>query len=130
MKVQSSQNVELQTVTMEGSHGCQVRWLVGSEDGAPNFAMRQFEIEPGGYTPRHHHPYEHEVYVVDGQGEVYEGDTAHPITKGDVVLVKPDDVHQFKNVGDGPLKFLCLIPNSADNRPADQRAECSDVARK
>jgi quercetin dioxygenase-like cupin family protein len=42
-------------------------------------------------------------------------------------LVKPDDVHQFKNVGDKPLKFLCLIPNSADNRPGVAPPECSSV---
>ncbi len=129
MKVQSSESVELQKVTMEGSSGCQVRWLLSREDGAPSFAMRQFEVEPGGYTPRHHHPYEHEIYVVDGRGEVYEGDTAYPIQAGDVVLVKPDDVHQFKNTGERPLKFLCLIPNSADNRPLAERPECSTTER-
>ena len=31
--------------------------------------------------------------------------------KGDVVYVGPDDVHQFRNTGDTPLKFLCLIPH-------------------
>ena len=130
MKVQSSQAVELQPVTMEGSSGCQVRWLLSRDDGAPNFAMRQFEVAPGGFTPHHHHPYEHEIYVIEGEGEVYEGETPHPIRAGDVVLVKPDDVHQFKNVGDRPLKFLCLIPNNADNRSAADRPECSAVAPK
>ena len=128
MKVQSSKSVELQQVTMEGSSGCQVRWLLSSTDGAPNFAMRQFEVAPGGYTPKHYHPYEHEVYVIEGEGEAYEGDTPHPIRAGDVVLVKPDDLHQFKNTGDKALKFLCLIPNSADNRPGVQQPECSAVA--
>ena len=130
MKVQSTQSVELQPVTMPGSSGCQVRWLLSRDDGAPNFAMRQFQVAPGGFTPLHHHPSEHEIFVIEGEGEVYEGDTPHPIRAGDVVLVRADDVHQFKNVGDKPLKFLCLIPNSADNRPADQQPECSAVASK
>jgi quercetin dioxygenase-like cupin family protein len=128
MKVQASNQVPLQEVTMEGSSGCQVRWLLSRDDGAPSFAMRQFEVAPGGFTPRHFHPYEHEIYVVEGEGEVYEGDVPHSIRAGDVVLVKPDDVHQFKNVGDKPLKFLCLIPNSADNRMAAELPECSSVA--
>ncbi len=128
MKVQASDSVELQRVTMEGSSGCQVRWLLSRDDGAPNFAMRQFEIEPGGYTPLHHHPYEHEVYVVEGRGQVFEGNTPHLIQAGDVVLVKPDDVHQFKNTGDKPLKFLCLIPNNADQRPPSEQPECSAVS--
>lgn len=129
MKVHSSDSIALQNVTMEGSSGCQVRWLLSRDDGAPSFAMRQFEVEPGGFTPRHHHPYEHEIYVVDGEGEVYEGDTPHRIKAGDVVLVKPDDVHQFKNTGDKALKFLCLIPNSADNRPPSEQSECNAVAK-
>ncbi len=124
MKVQNTQSVEQQPVNMEGSHGCTVRWLLSESDGTPNFAMRQFEVAPGGYTPRHSHPYEHEVYVLEGQGEVYEGDEAHDIRSGDVVLVTPDEVHQFKNTGDGPLKFLCLIPNDATKKTVTVAPEC------
>ena len=105
MKVQTSDSVELQKLTMEGSSGCQVRWLLSRDDGAPNFAMRQFEVEPGGFTPKHHHPYEHEIYVIDGEGEVYAGEVPNAIKAGDVVLVKPNEVHQFKNVGDRPPRF-------------------------
>ncbi len=128
MKVQSSEKVDRRPVEMEGAVGCSVRWLVSRDDGAPNFAMRQFEIEPGGYTPHHHHPYEHEVYVLEGSGEVIDGDTPRPISAGDVILVQPNDVHQFRNTGDKPMKFLCLIPNSADNRPGSARPECSAVS--
>lgn len=130
MKVQSSNSVELQEVTMPGSSGCQVRWLLSRDDGAPSFAMRQFEVEPGGFTPKHHHPYEHEVYVIEGTGEAYHEDQPHTIKAGDVILVQPDDIHQFKNTGSETLKFLCLIPNSADNRPGATQAECSAVAPK
>ncbi len=130
MKVCSTESVAQQDVTMPGAQGCQVRWLVGREDGAPNFAMRQFEVEPGGFTPRHHHPYEHEVYVLEGEGEVWEGDRRHPIRGGDVILVRPDELHQFRNTSTQSLKFLCLIPNSADNRPASERPECGFVATK
>ena len=28
---------------MQGASGCTVRWLVSDEDGAPNFAMREFK---------------------------------------------------------------------------------------
>ena len=68
MKVNHYQAVSQQPVEMEGSCGCQVRWLLGEKDGTPNFAMRQFEVAPGGYTPRHSHPYEHEVFVLEGEG--------------------------------------------------------------
>ena len=97
MKVQHYQQVSSEPVEMEGAHGCTVRWLLGPRDGAPNFAMRQFDVAVGGYTPRHHHPYEHEVFVLEGEGVVYEGDEEHALHAGDVILVKPDEVHQFRN---------------------------------
>lgn len=126
MKVQDHRRIRQAPVTMEGAVGCTVRWLVGEEDGAPNFAMRQFEVAPGGHTPRHSHPYEHEVFVLDGTGEVFEGDTAHPLKAGDVVYVAPDEVHQFRNTGATPLRFLCLVPNSSGQK-AMPPAECAAV---
>ena len=124
MKINHYEEVESKPVEMEGASGCQVRWLVGEKDGAPTFAMRQFEVAPGGYTPRHHHPYEHEVFVLEGNGIVYDGDTGHPLTQGDVILVKPDEVHQFRNTGNAPMKFLCLIPNSATGKQVTVVPEC------
>ncbi len=74
MKVQPHEDVPSAAVDMPGAHLCRVRWLIGQPDGAPNFAMRQFEVAPGGYTPKHSHPYEHEVFVLEGSGVVLEGD--------------------------------------------------------
>ncbi len=125
MKINHYEKVAQAPVTMEGSSGCQVRWLVDETTGAPNFAMRQFEVAPGGYTPRHSHPYEHEVFVLEGQGTVTEGDVTHALKAGDFVLVTPDEVHQFRNTGSAPLKFLCLVPNSSANLPVTVAAECS-----
>ena len=59
---------------MEGAAGCRVRWLIGEGDKAPNFAMREFEVAPGGHTPKHFHDYEHEVYVLAGRGTIVDGD--------------------------------------------------------
>jgi len=124
MKVNHVESIAQKPVDMEGATGCKVRALLGESDGTPTFAMRQFEVAPGGHTPRHHHPYEHEVYVLEGKGTVSEGDIEHPLGPGDVVLVSPDDVHQFRNTGDSPLKFLCLIPNSATGKTVTVVPEC------
>lgn len=127
MKLRAAQDVPLQEVTMEGAERVQVRWLVSKTDGAPTFAMRQFELQPGGYTPHHHHPYEHEIYVLEGTGVILDGEEPRPLKAGDVVLVEPDDVHQFRNTGSTVMKMLCLIPNSADSRPGGVRPECSPL---
>lgn len=124
MKVANYESVDQHPVEMPGSSQCHVRWLIGAKDGAPNFAMRQFEVAAGGYTPRHSHPYEHEVFVLEGEGTIAEGNQLHPIRKGDIIYVAPDEIHQFRNTGDAPLKFLCLVPNSSANMPVTQQPEC------
>ncbi len=124
MKVTHFENVEQKTVEMPGSEKCSVRWLVGPADGAPNFAMRQFEVAPGGFTPRHSHPYEHEVFVLEGEGTVFCDKTPHRLTPGTVVYVAPDEIHQFRNDGPTPLKFLCFVPNDSMNKPITQAPEC------
>ena len=124
MNVNHYENIEEKPVDMDGAHGCKVRWLVSESDGAPNFAMRQFEVAPGGYTPRHSHPYEHEVYVLDGEGVVFESDVQHRLKTGDVVFVKPNEIHQFRNTGQSPMKFLCMVPNSASRRTVTVAPEC------
>lgn len=126
MKVQALEQVESVPVTMEGAVGCRVRWLIGERDGAPNFAMRQFEVQPGGHTPKHSHPYEHEVYVLEGTGEILEGDVPRAFRAGDVILVQPDEIHQFRNTSQAPLKFLCLVPNSSASLPVTMAPECGE----
>jgi quercetin dioxygenase-like cupin family protein len=124
MKVNHYEAVPAKPVDMEGAHGCTVRWLLGQADGTPTFAMRQFEVAPGGYTPRHSHDYEHEVFVLAGQGVVFEGDRQHRLASGDVIFVQPNEVHQFRNTGATPMKFLCLIPNSATGKAVKVAPEC------
>ena len=124
MRVQNYQDVDMKEVEMEGATGCGVRQLVGQMDQAPNFAMRQFEVAPGGHTPKHFHDYEHEVFVLEGEGVVVDGDQEQPLSSGDVVYVAPNDVHQFRNTGDSPMRFLCLIPNSATGKQVTVAPEC------
>ena len=111
MKVVQYEQVTAEPVQMDGAVGCRIRCLIGPEDGAPSFSMRQFEVAPGGHTPKHSHAYEHEVFILEGAGVVLEGDREHPLRAGVTVLVPPNQVHQFRNTGPGPLKFLCLIPH-------------------
>jgi quercetin dioxygenase-like cupin family protein len=97
-------------VEMEGASGVRMAVMVGREHGAPGFAMRSFEVDPGGHTPRHSHDYEHEVFVVGGEGTVLLGGVEHPIRSGDVIYVPADEEHQFRQAGGEPLRFLCLVP--------------------
>ncbi|HEX4414050.1 MAG TPA: cupin domain-containing protein [Lacipirellulaceae bacterium] len=124
MQIKKLASVPANEVTMEGATGCKVRWLIGEKDNAPTFAMREFEVEPGGHTPKHFHDYEHEVYIIAGKGSIVDGDQEKPLSAGDVILVSPNDVHQFRNTGQEPMRFLCLIPNTATGKNVSVVPEC------
>lgn len=93
--------------------GVTIRWVIDEvADGAPNYALRVIEVAPGGHTPRHTHPYEHENFVVEGQGRVLIHDAWHEIGPGSVVFVPANALHTYENAGSAPLRFLCGIPTS------------------
>ena len=63
--------------------GTTLRWIIDEHnDGAPVYALRMVEIEPGGHSPRHSHPYEHENFVVEGKGRVMIDGAWHDLKPG------------------------------------------------
>ena len=113
MKIEKSCNVNKSAVEIEGAEGVEIRWLISKDDGAENFCMRMFEIQPGGHTPLHTHPHEHEVFAIEGDGVfVYEGQE-NTFGPEYVIFVPGGKEHCFKNTGDSVLRMLCLIPASA-----------------
>jgi quercetin dioxygenase-like cupin family protein len=112
MKVEQSAKIAKKPVNVEGAKGVEIRVLISKADGAPTFAMRMFEVQPGGHTPLHRHPHEHEVFVLEGAGVFVHEGRNYPITGEDVIFVPGDSEHCFKNTGSSLLRFLCLVPLS------------------
>ena len=91
--------------------GTRIRVLINDEnDGAPIYNMRMIEIEPNGHSPHHSHPYEHENFVIEGQGELIIEGEHHMLRPGSIAFVPPNVRHQYRNAGDTVLKFLCSVP--------------------
>ena len=111
MKVKVAEAVEAQAVAVEGAKDVRIRWLVHQPDGARNFYLRQFELAPGGHTPRHQHDWEHEVYVLSGGGSAVSAQGEKPIALGTALFVEPNEVHQFRAGPEG-MKMLCIIPST------------------
>jgi quercetin dioxygenase-like cupin family protein len=86
------------------------RDVITAGDGAPNFCMRVFDVEPGSTTPSHSHDWEHEVFILAGEGVVEGAKGKTPIGPGSVVFVAPNEQHCFINTGGETLRFICLIP--------------------
>jgi quercetin dioxygenase-like cupin family protein len=106
----SFQNVKEEQAE-QGAHKVTVRWLITKDDGAENFTMRYFTVAPQGFTPYHSHDWEHEVFILDGQGVVKIGDHTKELEKGIVIFIPPNVRHQFTNPSAYPLRFICMIPN-------------------
>ncbi|MDP6158580.1 MAG: cupin domain-containing protein [Phycisphaerales bacterium] len=97
-------------VSVEGASGVAMQMLMGRADAAPNFAMRHFVVAPGGHTPRHSHPWEHEVYVTEGVLRTECGGESIEVFAGDALLIPGDATHQFVNESDAQARFLCMVP--------------------
>jgi len=91
--------------------GITIRWVIGRPEGAPNFAMRVIEFQPGVTFEIHEHPYEHEIFVLEGEG-VAEGPGGEiPMRPGVALYIPPDEPHGYRNTGTGILRFICVIPH-------------------
>lgn len=101
---------EQKDVEMAGSHNVTVRWLIGRQNGAKTYAMRLFEMAPGGFIPIHSHPEEHEIFVLKGEAKLI-GDFEGTAKKDDVVYVPSNAPHGYDNrEGTDVFRFICVIP--------------------
>ncbi len=112
MKITRLEACESVPIDMQGVLGATKQVPIGQRDGAPNFSIRVFTLEPGGHTPHHEHDSEHLNYILEGSGELMEGNQPRQIKQGDYILVKPQERHQYRNTGDMPLKFMCMVPKA------------------
>jgi quercetin dioxygenase-like cupin family protein len=110
MKTKKYTDVEKIEAHGDGASGASLRWVLGPKDDMPNFHMRVVEIEPGGVSMHHQHNYEHECFILEGQGELVGQGKSLPLQPGMAAFVPPNEIHQFRNAGDTTFKFLCMIP--------------------
>jgi len=89
-----------------------LRWLIRG----PTFDMRLVEIEPHqalSETP-HTHPWEHEIFIVEGDGVTWDGEEKHHVGRGDAIHIRAGEPHTFINNGRKTLSFICCIPAGVD----------------
>ena len=106
MKIQNYRDVK----SVEAAPGAFMRILAGPDEGAPSFVMRLFEIEPDGGTLHHSHAWEHELFVVEGKGVLKSGNAERPVSRGDAIMVLPDEQHGIINTSDDLLRVICVVP--------------------
>ncbi|WP_293171153.1 cupin domain-containing protein [Oceanithermus sp.] len=106
---------EVAPAPVERARGAYIQVLVGPDEGAPNFFLRKFTLEPGGYIPLHRHAaIEHEQYVLRGRMRLVLDGEAREVGAGDAVFIPAGVAHSYANVGDEPVEFLCIVPKTDD----------------
>jgi len=116
MKMINAENVERAKVQMDNVEGTYIQWLASRFDGAPNFAMRRFTMEPGGRIGLHDHPWEHEIYILKGRGVAFNDRERVEVKEGDVIFIPGNEPHGYENPWDEELMFICMVPNEGDPR--------------
>ncbi|HUV30625.1 MAG TPA: cupin domain-containing protein [Acidobacteriota bacterium] len=110
MAVIKQSDIEFGTVPGDDVSGVVKANVIGPTQGWQSHVMRVFRIEPGGYTPRHRHAWEHVNYIISGRGRLRLADTVHEVRTADFAFVPPDTEHQFENPSDEPFEFICIVP--------------------
>jgi quercetin dioxygenase-like cupin family protein len=110
--IHRTEDVEYETV--DAAEGLSKGVLIGDEQGAPNFAVRRFELDAGAEVPKHTNEVEHEQYVLEGEYVVGIESEEHAVSAGDSLLIPAGVVHWYRNESDEAGAFLCAVPNGDD----------------
>lgn len=90
--------------------GLVLRKVTGSEDNA-SFTMRVVEHTPSDTPPHgmHSHPWEHQMFVVSGQGVAIGEKGEISLKAGDVIFIPADEPHTLAPRGDTPFLFVDCV---------------------
>ena len=102
---------EVEYETLSAADGVRKAVILDEGDGAPNFRMRRYRLEPGAEVPKHTNGVEHEVHTVAGEYVVGIDDEEHAVSAGDSLLIPAGTVHWFRNESDEESSFICMVPN-------------------
>ena len=107
MYVTKVEKVREYKVTEQGAYKVKVKCLLHEGVGAERLQLRLFTIDVEGYTRLERHAHEHEVFMLRGRFLVRGGDKEVVASPRDVIFIPSYEEHQFKNIGDEPVEFLC-----------------------
>ena len=119
---------DLAVAEVDAGEGMSKGILIDDSDGAPNFAMRRFELAPGAHVPNHTNEVEHEQYVLAGEYTVGLGEASetppedgeavareeHTVSAGDAMLIPAGVPHWYRNDGEEQAAFICVVPHGDD----------------
>ena len=97
--------------------GSEIRELLAHRNSCiEKQSLAEARLPAGAATTPHYHPQTEEIYyILEGQGTMIVGDQMRQVGPGDAVAIPPGAVHQIRNTGSAPLKFLCCCSPAYDH---------------
>lgn len=86
--------------------GITVKMMVDSDLGARLSTMFMVQYAPDGVAGAHDHPFEETYYFLAGEAEATFDGERYRLGPGDVAWAGVGCQHGFRNLGDGPLRWL------------------------
>lgn len=86
--------------------GITVKMMVDSDLGASLSTMFMVQYEPDGLAGAHDHPFEESYLILEGDVEARFDGVAYRLFPGDAAYAGVGCTHEFKNVGEGPVRWL------------------------
>lgn len=86
--------------------GISVKMMVDSDLGADLSTMFMVQYQQGGFAGAHDHPLEEAYQILDGEVEATFDGITYELGPGDVAWAGVGCVHEFRNIGDGIVRWL------------------------
>lgn len=90
------------------------RRVLFDDETGQGVQVRYFEVGPGGHTTLEKHEHTHNVIPIRGTGACLVGSEIHELAVNDLVHVPSWYWHQFRNMGDDPFGFICMVTIERD----------------
>lgn len=107
------EDLQKEAVNNPEAKGATKRVPLGPDQGWDSHIMRVFDLEAGGYTPKHVHDWPHINYILEGEGTLLVDGKVQEVKFGNYAYIPSNTEHQFKASAEKPLKFMCIIPKEA-----------------
>lgn len=86
--------------------GISVKMMIDSDLGADLSTMFMVQYEEGGFAGAHDHPLEEAYQILAGEVEATFDGVTYELEPGDVAWAGVGCVHEFRNIGDGVVRWL------------------------
>lgn len=110
MVVNHKENVVYKKIDSPKVKEAFMKAVISPKEGWEGYVMRILKLGKGGYSPKHTHDWPHINYIIKGEGKLHIDGEDHEIKEGSYAYVPGGASHQFLNVGEEDLEFICIVP--------------------